>query len=418
MASTKKPSFKGGTFVRSVHLDRLDEIGVVMRETPKGVRVHFADGIGLVPPSLLRPTKRTIDLPKAAWIKIRDDAIAEHTEFLQDLFPALKEDAKQFNPDQITVRLAAARGQLDRIPGALLIPENFLDRKQDGSFVARSEPEGPIQNAATNGQLHFLPPEARTARAMLDCGHPDWNKPGNNKPRKLEENQKFDLGDGYTLTFFPGSYDKDHTAMIGDLTSPTEKVGHITVVGRPGNYMVVSARSDEFGKGLYRRSLKAMADHLGSIHSDPDLNTTMAATAAWEAVGARKTPTGQYILSREQPENIHAFGNAFHAAIVAGKLRDVRLQPDMIAIANEIEPSVDRAIATLYGMSNVVRSKPDEGTEFDDRARYAEEWIESLRYCQDESKEQAGKTALPDIPSVPKNLPAVGAGGDHAREGK
>ncbi len=410
VSTPKKPSFKGGTFVRCTHLTRLNEIGVVMRDTDKGVRVHFADGIVTVRDSLLKPTKRKIELPQAAWTQIREEAMAEHTEYLNRIFPPEKTAGVETEA-QRDVRIAAARGHLNRLDKALLTPENFLHKNPDGSFVVKSEADGPIQNAAANGQLHLLPREARTVRALLDCGHPDCNKPVK-KAGRLEEGQQFGLGDGYTLTFFPGTYRDDNKVMIGDIASPGGLAGQLTVTARPGGCMVKTVRVDHPGKGLYRRSLQALADHLGSIQSDPDLDTNTAAEAAWEAVGARRTPSGQYILSRNEPENIHVFGNAFHAAIMAGTLETMRIddefKADLVRHAHEIEPSVDFAASALIRMANVVRKTPEEFTDFDNRAQQAHEWIENLCTLHDLTAEQTrARRNLPEVPSIPKTLPAA-----------
>ncbi len=71
---------------------------------------------------------------------------------------------------QIAVRKAAKEGTLDSVDVNLLEPENFLKTNGDGSFSVIREP-GPIQDAAANGQLALLPPEARTVHALFHCGH-------------------------------------------------------------------------------------------------------------------------------------------------------------------------------------------------------------------------------------------------------
>ncbi len=73
---------------------------------------------------------------------------------------------------QIAVRKAALRGDLDKGDPALLVPENFLHQNPDGSLVVWQEENGPIQQAARQGQLSYLPPEARTVLALFHCGHP------------------------------------------------------------------------------------------------------------------------------------------------------------------------------------------------------------------------------------------------------
>jgi hypothetical protein len=77
--------------------------------------------------------------------------------------------------NQRTVRTAAQKGSLHALPAQLLKPENFLSLDEAGGYHAIPEDGGPLQNAAFWGQLRFLPAEARTVRALLDCGHPKRN---------------------------------------------------------------------------------------------------------------------------------------------------------------------------------------------------------------------------------------------------
>lgn len=67
------------------------------------------------------------------------------------------------NDPALEIRMAARRGHLNQVDPSLLTLEN----------VIRCEDDGTIQSAAAHGQLRFLPPEARTVRALLDCGHPE-----------------------------------------------------------------------------------------------------------------------------------------------------------------------------------------------------------------------------------------------------
>jgi hypothetical protein len=76
------------------------------------------------------------------------------------------------NHDQLVVRRAAKNGELDTVDPAFLVPENLLYPHPKGHLMVLPEADGPIQNAARHGQLSFLPPEARSVRALLDCGHP------------------------------------------------------------------------------------------------------------------------------------------------------------------------------------------------------------------------------------------------------
>ncbi len=75
------------------------------------------------------------------------------------------------NDAYFAIRKAARRGELDQLDRGLLTAENLIRPDPGAEPSVWREPDGPIQSAAAHGQLGFLPPEARTVRALLDCGH-------------------------------------------------------------------------------------------------------------------------------------------------------------------------------------------------------------------------------------------------------
>jgi hypothetical protein len=87
-----KTKLKYGQFVAYSIQGRPARVGVVMKVTESGsfctVQVYFHDGVGVVSADFLKPTKRRIGLPMAAWTLIRETAANDRTRrIMAGVFP-------------------------------------------------------------------------------------------------------------------------------------------------------------------------------------------------------------------------------------------------------------------------------------------------------------------------------------------
>jgi hypothetical protein len=104
--------------------------------------------------------------------------------------------------------------------------------------------------------------------------------------------ETLDLGDGLTLV---GTQHSTVKEGINEwrLQGPGVDYGYLNVyfysdIPFPSINTIVA---DPSGKGFGTKMVKAVINYYGGLTSDPQGNTSNAAVAMWEALGAKKIPT-------------------------------------------------------------------------------------------------------------------------------
>jgi ribosomal protein S18 acetylase RimI-like enzyme len=75
-----------------------------------------------------------------------------------------------------------------------------------------------------------------------------------------------------------------------------KRVGYVATYIYPNiGHTIAEIRVDgsERGKGLGEQMVRALAQHYGSLSSDPQANTSNAAVRMWQRMGAEKVPTNK-----------------------------------------------------------------------------------------------------------------------------